>query len=86
MGNDCMGRSNKILYTSFILPSLPPLVTNDELTHKFKGKTVMNERERYDSIRHCRYVDEVIENAPWLITPEFIEEHQVCVCEREKCV
>ena len=28
-------------------------------------------------IRHCRYVDEVIEAAPWCITPEFLEEHQV---------
>ena len=37
----------------------------------------MSERERYNAVRHCRYVDEVIEECPWLITPEFIEEHQV---------
>lgn len=37
----------------------------------------MNERERYDAVKHCRYVDEVVEGCPWLITPEFIEEHQV---------
>ena len=52
-------------------------VTSDELTRKFKGKTVCSESERYDAIRHCRYVDEVLEEAPWFITPEFLKEHQV---------
>ncbi|CAN1327820.1 Choline-phosphate cytidylyltransferase 1 [Linum perenne] len=30
---------------------------NDELTHKFKGKTVMTDQERYESLRHCSYAD-----------------------------
>lgn len=52
-------------------------VNADKLTHRMKGKTVMNEDERYDAVRHCRYVDEVITDAPWVLTPEFLEKHQV---------
>lgn len=37
----------------------------------------MNEKERYDAVRHCRYVDEVISDPPWVLSPEFIEKHQV---------
>ncbi|KAK4564475.1 hypothetical protein RGQ29_006512 [Quercus rubra] len=50
---------------------------NDELTHKYKGKTVMNEKERYESLRHCRWVDEVIPDAPWVLTQEFIDKHRI---------
>ncbi len=54
-----------------------PTVTSDELTHRLKGKTVMTEEERYDALRHCRYVDEVVEDAPWTLTNEFLDQHQV---------
>ncbi|KAG0492035.1 hypothetical protein HPP92_005433 [Vanilla planifolia] len=50
---------------------------NDEITNKYKGKTVMTEDERYESLRHCKWVDEVIPNAPWVITQEFIDKHKI---------
>jgi cytidyltransferase-like protein len=37
-------------------------VSSDEDTRKFKGKTVMNLKERAESVRHCRWVDKVIVN------------------------
>ncbi|BDA45492.1 Choline-phosphate cytidylyltransferase B [Coccomyxa sp. Obi] len=50
---------------------------NDELTHRLKGKTVLTDEERYESLRHCKWVDEVIRDAPWVITPEFLEKHKI---------
>ncbi|KAJ6845930.1 choline-phosphate cytidylyltransferase 2-like [Iris pallida] len=50
---------------------------NDEITHMYKGKTVMTEAERYESLRHCKWVDEVIPDAPWVLTQDFIDKHQI---------
>ena len=50
---------------------------NDKLTHAMKGQTVMEDRERYESLRHCRWVDAVITDAPWELTEEFLLEHDV---------
>lgn len=50
---------------------------SDEITHKYKGKTVMTESERYESLRHCKWVDEVIPDAPWVITQEFLDKHKI---------
>ncbi|KAK9670076.1 hypothetical protein RND81_13G175400 [Saponaria officinalis] len=50
---------------------------SDEITHKFKGKTVMNEAERYESLRHCKWVDEVIPDAPWVVNQEFLDKHKI---------
>lgn len=50
---------------------------NDEITHKLKGKTVMTEQERYESLRHCKWVDEVIPDAPWVVNQEFLDKHKI---------
>ncbi|CAB3366642.1 choline-phosphate cytidylyltransferase A-like isoform X2 [Cloeon dipterum] len=52
-------------------------VCSDELTHKKKGKTVMSDAERYEAVRHCRYVDEVVRDAPWELDDEFLSKHKI---------
>ncbi|KAK2805999.1 hypothetical protein FQN50_006014 [Emmonsiellopsis sp. PD_5] len=52
-------------------------VTSDHETHKRKGLTVLTGAERSETVRHCRWVDEVIPDCPWIVTPEFLEKHQI---------
>lgn len=52
-------------------------VTSDAMTLLYKGNLIMDEKERYESVKHCRYVDEVIEDAPWAITDEFLEKYKI---------
>ena len=52
-------------------------IPSDEETHKRKGWTVLTDEQRVEELKHCRWVDEVIPNAPWCVTPEFLAEHKI---------
>ncbi|KAL8437963.1 hypothetical protein ACSSS7_000533 [Eimeria intestinalis] len=52
-------------------------VASDEETHRLKGQTVQSLEERAETLRHIKWVDEVIAPCPWIITPEFVEEHRI---------
>ncbi|XP_024449410.1 choline-phosphate cytidylyltransferase 1 isoform X2 [Populus trichocarpa] len=71
------GRETKFLPKKFPNTYLVVGCCNDEMTHRYKGKTVMTDQERYESLRHCRWVDEVIPDAPWVITQEFLDKHRI---------
>lgn len=47
------------------------------MQNKMKGRTVCNEEERYSAVRHCRYVDEVLRDAPWEYGDEFLTKHKI---------
>ncbi|TVY65601.1 putative choline-phosphate cytidylyltransferase [Lachnellula suecica] len=52
-------------------------VTGDKETHKRKGLTVLSGQERAETVRHCKWVDEVIDDCPWIVTPEFLEANKI---------
>lgn len=37
----------------------------------------MNHAERCESVRHCRWVDEIVSDAPWVIDQTFLDKHQI---------
>uniref|UniRef100_A0A915JW53 choline-phosphate cytidylyltransferase n=1 Tax=Romanomermis culicivorax TaxID=13658 RepID=A0A915JW53_ROMCU len=50
-------------------------VCGDKLTHKYKGKTVNIENERFEAVRHCRYVDEVYPDAPCDVVARIVKDY-----------
>ena len=52
-------------------------VSGDDETWRLKGKTVMYEDERRDTVWHWKWADEVIMPWPWIITLDFVEKHNI---------
>jgi choline-phosphate cytidylyltransferase len=73
------GHARQLMQAKNLLPNTYLIVgcCNDALTHSKKGRTVMNDTERYESLRHCRYIDEVVIDAPWSLTDEFVKKHKI---------
>lgn len=55
-------------------------VHSDEEIMKHKGPPVFNEKERYRMVRAIKWVDEVVENAPYVTTVETLDEYKIDFC------
>lgn len=47
-------------------------VVSSDLCEKHKNRPMLESSERYEALRNCRWVDEVLEDAPWVIEPELV--------------
>ena len=52
-------------------------IHSDETVESYKRTPILTMKERIASVAGCRYVDEVVPNAPLEITREWIEKHNI---------
>jgi len=52
-------------------------VNSDEQVWSHKARTIMTHAERLEATRHCRWVDEVVAEAPWVIDEAFLKKYEI---------
>lgn len=64
----------KKIYESFDVPiKLIVGVHGDDVCASYKRKPIINEKIRYRTVELCKYVDEIVENYPLVVTKDLIE-------------
>ena len=52
-------------------------VNSDQLCAEHKSAPAMTHAERCEAVRHCRWADEVLPDAPWVVTQEWVDKHDI---------
>jgi len=73
------GHALQLRQAKFSFPNVYLLVgvCSDELVREHKAPCVMSHAERCEAARHCRWVDEVVPEAPWVIDETFLEKWKI---------
>ena len=54
-------------------------IHSDKTVESYKRKPILSESERYEIVKNCKLVDEVITDAPLVITQDYIKENKIDV-------
>ena len=52
-------------------------IHSDKVVESYKRSPIMTMEERLDTVSSCRYVDEVVPNAPLIIDQKWLDTHQI---------
>jgi choline-phosphate cytidylyltransferase len=52
-------------------------VVSDQLCADFKSAPAMTHAERCEGVRHCRWADEILPDAPWVVDQAWLEKHNI---------
>lgn len=52
-------------------------VVSSELCEQHKNRPILESSERYEALRNCRWVDEVLEDAPWVVEQPLIDKLEI---------
>ncbi|KAJ3277009.1 Ethanolamine-phosphate cytidylyltransferase [Terramyces sp. JEL0728] len=74
------GHSNALRQAKEMGAYLVVGVHSDAEILKNKGPTVLKNKERYDAVRACKWVDEVVEDAPYLTSIEYLDKYSCDFC------
>ncbi|KAL0482013.1 ethanolamine-phosphate cytidylyltransferase [Acrasis kona] len=76
------GHANAIRQAKKLFPNVELFVGvhTDEDIRRHKGPPVMNEQERYEAVRSCKWVDHVVEGAPYVTQVDVLKSHGIDFC------
>jgi len=52
-------------------------VVSSELCAQHKNRPLLESHERYEAVKNCRWVDEVLEDAPWVVDQALVDRLQI---------
>lgn len=52
-------------------------IFSDQVLREHNCKPSWPEEERYELVRHCRWVDEIVPEAPWELDEDFIRQQRI---------